>query len=167
MLLCHPVVLRLRYCVDMPRRRSPACGKCGATKIVLSSGATRCVACHNHWGNEYYRNSSKRREKQRRSYIKRTYGVSLEDLHRLLRAQEDRCAICGKAWQECVSAKRSSHEELFLHYLCVDHDHATGKVRGLLCNACNTAIGMFEEDPIRFESAAAYLLLHSNRAQGK
>jgi Recombination endonuclease VII len=41
--------------------------------------------------------------------------------------------------------------------LCIDHDHQRKTIRGLLCNACNTAIGLFEEDLDRFEAAAIYL----------
>jgi hypothetical protein len=145
----------------MSRRRTPACGKCGAAKIILRSGASRCIDCHNRWSAEYYRNSSLRRDNQRRSYIKRKYGVSLDDLERLLQAQGERCAICGKSWQECAPAKRSQYEPWFLLHLCVDHDHETGKVRGLLCNGCNAGIGMFEEDLARFESAVAYLRRHA------
>jgi hypothetical protein len=87
----------------------------------------------------------------------RKYGISIEQLEALLRRQQDRCAICRRPWQECVLAKRSRYELRFLHHLCVDHDHATGAVRGLLCNACNTAIGLLEEDRGRFLAAADYL----------
>jgi hypothetical protein len=63
----------------------------------------------------------------------------------------------GKFWKCCRPAKRARDENLFLHHLCIDHDHARKTVRGLLCNACNTAIGLFEEDLDRFDAAAAYL----------
>jgi hypothetical protein len=144
----------------MSRRRSLYCGKCGVLKHVLGNGATRCRKCHNRQGREYYRASAIRRENMRRTYILRKYGMSADDLEELLRRQDQRCAICGRPWTECVSAKRSRHEARFLQYLCVDHDHVTGTVRGLLCNGCNTAIGMFEEDPLRFRAAAAYLARH-------
>jgi hypothetical protein len=49
---------------------------------------------------------------------------------------------------------------MFLHYLCIDHDHRNGRIRGLLCNACNTAIGLFEEDVTRFAEAVRYLRRH-------
>lgn len=152
---------RLEYS-RMPRARSLTCSKCGTVKVVISSGATRCPVCHNRRGREYYRTNLVRRENQRRSYILRKYGISIEQLEDLLSQQEGSCAICRRPWQECVSAKRSRYEARFLHHLCVDHDHATGRVRGLLCNACNTAIGMFEEDRSRFESAAEYLERHAS-----
>jgi len=141
----------------MGRQRSLTCQKCGGTKIVIANGATRCTTCHNRWLREYYRTSETRRENQRRSYVLRKYGISLKELQDLLQLQKGCCAICLRPWQECVSAKRARYDVRFLQYLCVDHDHATGTVRGLLCNGCNTAIGMFDEDPTRFASAATYL----------
>ena len=88
--------------------------------------------------------------------------MSPEDLQAMLARQAERCAICRRHWKECGSLNRSRYEAAFLHYLCVDHDHATGKVRGLLCNGCYTAIGMFEEDQARFRAAAEYLALHAS-----
>ena len=110
----------------MPRRRTRNCGTCGAEKVLLAGGASRCIP-------------------------------TLDDLALLLERQDGRCAVCARPWQNCVSAKRAKHEVAFLQYLCVDHDHTSGRVRGLLCNACNTAIGMFDEDPARFHAAVEYL----------
>jgi hypothetical protein len=87
----------------------------------------------------------------------RRYRITLEALERLLHEQDGRCAICGKPWQCCKPAKRARDENLFLHHLSVDHNHESGRVRGLLCNPCNTGLGAFEEDPARFLSAIEYL----------
>ncbi|MBV8433913.1 MAG: hypothetical protein JO029_06505 [Candidatus Eremiobacteraeota bacterium] len=141
----------------MGRRRSLVCGKCGGEKNILGNGAARCSSCHNRWLREYYRKSETRRENQRRAYVQRKYGISLDELADLLMQQNGCCAICGRRWQDCISAKRAQYDVRFLQYLCVDHDHVTRKVRGLLCNGCNTAIGMFGEDPARFAAAASYL----------
>ena len=81
----------------------------------------------------------------------------MEELERILHKQDGRCAICRKSWRFRKPAKRAHDENLFLHHLCVDHDHEHKTVRGLLCNACNTAIGLFEEDLQRFAAAVGYL----------
>lgn len=57
-----------------------------------------------------------------------------------LKASTTECAICGNQEQ-----------------LVVDHDHNTGKVRGLLCNHCNRGLGHFRDDPMLLEFAAQYL----------
>jgi hypothetical protein len=59
--------------------------------------------------------------------------------------QNGRCAICSTTLREGRGGA------------AVDHCHRTGKVRGLLCSPCNTAIGKLREDPALFASALAYL----------
>jgi hypothetical protein len=61
----------------------------------------------------------------RTANLKRLYGISDEDYARLMVQQDKRCAVCGN---ENSSGGRR---------LAVDHDHATGKIRGLLCDTCN------------------------------
>lgn len=75
----------------------------------------------------------------------KTYGITLQEYETLLEAQGGVCAICGK---ECVTFEN----------LAVDHDHATGAVRGLLCNNCNHGIGKFKDDPALLKAAADYVL---------
>lgn len=62
----------------------------------------------------------------------RDYGLTEEEYQILWNSQGGKCAICGKE-----SGKA----------LCVDHDHKTGKVRGLLCDNCNAALGHIHDDP--------------------
>jgi hypothetical protein len=145
-------------------RRSEHCGKCGALKIALRSGKLRCVPCRRRYAREYYRSSELRRAKQRQHYVLRRYGIRMKELEQLLDNQDGCCAICKKQWRLCVPAKHTPYETVFLHHLCIDHDHELGQVRGLLCNACNTAIGLFEEDAIRFVNAMTYLQEFTGRA---
>jgi hypothetical protein len=75
----------------------------------------------------------------------RNYGVTAEQFDLMITRQNGLCAICatddpgrGKGWN-------------------VDHDHATGAVRGLLCHACNTSLGGFRDDVAILRSAIEYL----------
>jgi len=96
----------------------------------------------------------------RNQYYERTYGIGISGLESLLAAQQDRCAICRKHWKECAAPKASRYETVFVQHLYVDHDHDTGKVRGLLCNNCNAAIAFLNEDLELLDSAKAYLQEH-------
>lgn len=71
------------------------------------------------------------------------YGLSRADFERMAEGQFGRCRICG--------------EQPGMKGLVVDHDHATGAVRALLCGPCNSAIGLLREDPAVFASAVSYL----------
>lgn len=141
-------------------KRNDYCGKYGSLKIVRQSGVSRCHPCTSRWNREYYQRSAKRRLNQRRSYIQRTYGVSLKYLEEVLADQGGRCAICRKHWKDCKAAKHSRHDNVFLQHLYVDHDHDTGRVRGLLCNNCNCTIAFLEEDVDRIQYVEAYLRKH-------
>lgn len=70
----------------------------------------------------------------------------------MLKNQNGLCAICGE--KETVINPKSSK----VQKLCVDHDHKNGKVRGLLCTACNKALGLLNDDPVKVIKAHDYLL---------
>lgn len=70
----------------------------------------------------------------------RWYGLTTEELEAMRAAHAGRCAICGKTPEK-------------LH---IDHDHQTGRVRGLLCPRCNKALGFVEDDAF-LVAARAYL----------
>lgn len=90
----------------------------------------------------------------RRSHLERKYGISLDAYRALFEAQGGVCAICG---EEDTSKPEFAGK---LWSLAVDHDHATGKVRALLCARCNWAIGLLRESPEIMENAAAYIREH-------
>lgn len=93
-------------------------------------------------------NPERRRVTQRRYDLKRNYGMTPEEYDALLRKQDFKCAICGTE----ESGRRGSSG------LAVDHDHKTGRVRGLLCSPCNAALGAFRDDYEIILRARAYLL---------
>lgn len=76
------------------------------------------------------------------------YGMTRADYAVLVEASGGRCAICHRPF--------SGPKEP-----AIDHDHETGKIRGLLCKACNCALGYMEDTPERLEAAANYLREHS------
>lgn len=90
--------------------------------------------------NELRRQAHDRQKAAKKWYLYR-YGLTLEDLGRMRSEQEGCCACCGDEAQKLV----------------VDHDHATGVVRALLCEPCNKGIGHFKDDPSRLLAAIRYL----------
>ena len=94
--------------------------------------------------NKVYRNSDKRKD----FLLKWRYGVSKETLDQMYVDQQGKCAICNQFKTEYNKAGG----------LYVDHCHNTGKVRGLLCNYCNTLLGMAKEDITILLKAVEYLV---------
>ena len=152
------------------------CPRCGETKSFSEFSKDRhnkhglqskCKACqasyqreHREESNERTRrwaknNPEKRKEAQRKydranpdkamaKHLRRKFGITLDEYNRLLEKQGGVCAICGASPQN--------------RNLSVDHDHATGKVRGLLCVNCNSAMGQAGDDPARLQKMIEYLL---------
>lgn len=90
----------------------------------------------------YYR-SDEYHEYRRRQQRALKYGVVHEEVLSQLQRQDSKCAICSASISE--------------DKLCIDHDHDTGELRGLLCSPCNSAIGQLHDDPELVRSALAYL----------
>ena len=87
-----------------------------------------------------YAASGKKKVSDRKSHLKRKYGLTLEDFDAMLASQGGGCAICGRTDADNV-----------------DHDHVTGRVRGILCFNCNVAIGHVANDEDRMAAAIGYL----------
>lgn len=83
--------------------------------------------------------------------LKHYYGITLAEYEILFAAQNKVCAICQQA-ETSVDRKLNRPRRL-----AVDHCHKTNKIRGLLCLACNTAIGKLKDNPQLIERAAAYV----------
>lgn len=89
------------------------------------------------------RDPSKRALAYRKHLLKKKYGLTLDQFDELLASQHGACAICLR---EQVGMR--------LH---IDHDHSTGKIRGLLCSNCNTGLGMFGDSVDGLIAAIQYL----------
>lgn len=138
------------------RRSSP-----GASAIRDAAGSKLCVGCGT-WRSEDQFCVSVKATDGRHSYCKTCmrnkkyvarYGVTYEQVTEFRRLQGGRCGLCGV------------HESDLRQPLHVDHDHSHCSstegcpecVRGLLCRACNAAIGLMEDSPERLIAAAAYI----------
>lgn len=82
---------------------------------------------------------------KRMAYIEKRYGITYLDFEAMEATQAGLCKIC----------KRPPDGRF--DRLHVDHDHKTGKVRGLLCHGCNVSLGRFQDKPEWLDAAAAYL----------
>jgi len=78
--------------------------------------------------------------KDRADHLARSYGLTPDDLAEMLSNQNGLCAICLTA--------EAAH---------VDHDHTSGRIRGVLCFRCNAALGQFDDQPANLRRAAVYL----------
>lgn len=96
---------------------------------------------------------AERRDVYRQKERERKFGLSLAEYAAVVAEQDNKCAICRRAETETRNGKVKA--------LAVDHDHETGKVRALLCVACNTGLGKFGDDRERLLSAIRYLDKHS------
>ena len=77
--------------------------------------------------------------------MRRRYGIKRDEFLTLYHEQQGKCAICG----------------VFSQDLVIDHNHSTNKIRGLLCSACNTCIGLARESPLILEKAIQYIEYHN------
>lgn len=127
--LCQMIKNELEFWIDR------------STKTGLSSA---CRGCSNQRQREQYKNSGNK-TKSHGYNIQAVYGISELGYQTLFTDQEGRCAICGV------------HQSRIPRRLHVDHDHRTGKVRGLLCGKCNSGIGLLKDEVSILQAAIQYL----------
>jgi len=147
------------------------CTKCSVKKRLVEFGRrkgvehaqTRCRDCQRKQSREWYHNNKerareqmarfkkrrpdyfrRRNRKQRKKKVEKVYGLPEKDYQKMFDMQRGLCAIC--------EGPRSGQGTLH-----VDHDHMTGKVRGLLCSNCNSGIGKLGDDTCLLARAIAYL----------
>lgn len=90
-------------------------------------------------------------KKTKRYELLAYYGISLAEYEKMLDLQNGACAICGK--RETVRVRNGT-----IRHMAVDHDHKTGKIRGLLCSRCNPMLGLAKDDSNTLLSAVRYLI---------
>jgi hypothetical protein len=122
-----------------------------------------CKDCKCGYANKYrsdnlekVRESQKRTKKNKPDFYRNKrlvyeFGITLAEYEQMLDKQDGVCAIC-------LQPERRIHPKTGkLWELCVDHDHDTGQIRGLLCCDCNTALGLFKDNPSSLKAAINYL----------
>lgn len=109
------------------------CRRCGNTKRYKSTRA--CIPC-----TKMHTDARLTPELNTKYALKRKYNMTVEERDVLVKEHDGKCAICESAVK-----------------LNIDHDHATGKVRGLLCHSCNVSLGHFRDDVQLLEKAITYL----------
>lgn len=130
------------------------CKKCGS---AISNGGGRRSFCSEfcqaaakresnlrHATSYHQRNRELCNAKRREYHLKGKFGLSVDEYNKLLLEQQGVCAICKRP---CQTGRR----------LAVDHEHGTGRIRGLLCAQCNRGLGRFLDNPDALEQAAVYL----------
>jgi hypothetical protein len=92
------------------------------------------------------RNQEAVRRRARNAMFRRKYGITLDERDALIAAQGGRCGIC----ENTFGAERR-------RWPCIDHDHTTGRIRGVLCHACNIGIGKLGDTAEALRRALRYL----------
>ena len=103
--------------------------------------SNQCISCEKINKEKYCRNPRRERDLA----LRRTFNMTHEDFDLMENSQNGVCKICGSS----PSGK--------FKYLSVDHDHSTGRIRGLLCNKCNSGLGLFNDSSALLVKASKYL----------
>lgn len=113
----------------------------GTTAYRKGCRCKKCKEANNIWQKDYHKRNP---EKAVIYWRRRRFGIEPEDYEFLLQQQNGVCAICGKL----NSNKRP---------LALDHCHEVNRIRGLLCDKCNTALGLFNDSIKQLRFAITYL----------
>lgn len=117
------------------------CRQCG--EPITGVARTDKEYCSNACKQRRYRTWDKHQQTHLERNLWRKYGITIAELHELREAHEYACAICRRRAR-----------------LVVDHDHKTGKIRGLLCHKCNIRVGLVERVEPMYDKIQAYLRPH-------
>lgn len=129
------------------------CKTCGDDKPLSEMTEQNRYLCKKCWskkGNKWQRANRKASNRSKRDHhFRKHYGITYADSDAMLAAQGFCCAICRTR----IDTERPKAKH-------VDHDHKTGRVRGILCFQCNSGLGSFKDDIARLAAAIEYLARH-------
>lgn len=136
----------------MDTKRCFACGQTKPTSMFYRSNVhyfqKECKECCRTRKYRWHKTDAGKRSSAN-TKLKRRFGITIEQYEEMLAAQGGKCAICGAT------------ESYMKHGLAVDHCHATGQVRALLCKGCNIGIGNLRDSAELCARAARYLSAHA------
>lgn len=135
--------LQSKRCCDCAAEIRPQQKRCDACRIEHRRKTERENARARR-SDPVYRERHNARRRGKQVHLQARYGITSEEYAAYLALQDGVCGICGTG---CRTGQR----------LAVDHCHSTGRVRGLLCFACNTALGQMADDPARLRLAADWI----------
>jgi len=126
------------------------CSKCGSIKLQseFAFASINSTGLYS-WCKQCVANSQKDHS------LRSRYGITEKEYNNLLVQQQCVCVICAKK-------EISKHQNGNIKELAVDHNHVTNEIRGLLCQKCNTILGLCNEDINILESAITYIKEHSH-----
>ncbi len=121
----------------MTKRPNPKCHDCGTplTDSNRASSKSYCKPCENARVRKWAKDHP---DKVRATQLKAKYGIDYSEYEALVERAMGKCSICGKP--------ETNFNQYGPRVLNVDHDHESGRVRGLLCTGCNTKLGWFENN---------------------
>ena len=164
---------------NMPEKVCNACKiKMPLSKFSLNRGEkdghrTMCKTCSSERRRKPDKESRERIKQSSLNYFRKhpekyrnfklitRHGITQDDYMELFNRQKGVCLICGN--KETMINKKTNA----IKFLVVDHDHKTGKTRGLLCNACNVGLSRFRDNPEYLREAARYIENNNEDSHGQ
>lgn len=158
------LVIGENWCKSRVDKKHCLCKECARVRVVVKKASDPDFAAKNK---QYYKNYREKPENKVKQYerekkwksnnkeksqisekkkrLKYKYGITMEDYKNIFHSQGSCCAICGVS---NLPTNGAFH---------LDHDHTTGKIRGILCNKCNHGLGLFMDNTDFLLRAATYL----------
>ena len=144
-------IKKCRQCDSYCLINDDECEQCDCQEFYCLRTCRQC-SCLYFVGQGNYCNDNCRSlgtKKQELVRLLRTFGSTIEEYEALMLEQDNYCAICHEPEKQILNGK--------IKRLAIDHCHTTGKVRGLLCQRCNTGIGRFDDNVVLLKQAIQYL----------
>lgn len=157
---CKLIKSKIDFCKDKTRKDGLNCICKECMNNISKNWRLKNPDYHKTYGKQHYSNNKNYykekhnaynktdsgKKSMRKTHLRIKFNITPEDYDKMLINQKNKCKICGS---ENIIARKE--------LLAVDHDHKSGKIRGLLCNKCNRGLGCFNDNINLFKKAIKYL----------